>query len=294
MCKASLVNSSSPLNRDACEKRITEKSAVVELAWEKRHPIQHFPSLFACLASPYCTMAGWMLTRGPRTYSICASAGGILPDPLSYWVLVTLPLQIWRLRPWSTGWSRRGLTLVRTWAVGKGDPAHPDDTLGGTLQPSWRTGSIRLLDGCDEEAGGEVQCSWTFDLQWHYCQQCTAINKQHFSHFFWWRLENPVELSASCFLGSSWYLIDNLPLDSLIRFNHKVVASLQGLISAKDVVDRVNLNHNLLITTVNRFCNFLFVWLVVWLWTNGMKEVQTCCTTQLQKNLWAEKSNSFG
>ena len=35
----------------------------------------------------------------------------------------------------------------------KGGPAHPDDTLGATLQPGWRTGSPWLLDRCDEEAG---------------------------------------------------------------------------------------------------------------------------------------------
>ena len=54
----------------------------------------------------------------------------------------------------------------RTGAVGEGDPAHPDDTCGGVLQPTWRTGSSWLLDRCDEEAGREEQYSPIFDLQW--------------------------------------------------------------------------------------------------------------------------------
>ena len=52
-------------------------------------------------------------------------------------------------------------------AVGEGGPAHPDNTCGGTLQPTWRTGSSWLLDCCDEEAGREEQTSPTFDLQCH-------------------------------------------------------------------------------------------------------------------------------
>ena len=39
--------------------------------------------------------------------------------------------------------------------VDEGGPAHPDDTSGGALQPGWSTGSPRLLDRCDEEAGRE-------------------------------------------------------------------------------------------------------------------------------------------
>ena len=53
----------------------------------------------------------------------------------------------------------------RTGAIGKGGPAHPDDTLRRALQPGWRTGSSWLLDRCDEEAGTEEQSSPTFDLQ---------------------------------------------------------------------------------------------------------------------------------
>ena len=53
----------------------------------------------------------------------------------------------------------------RTGIVAEGGTAHPDDTLGGTLQPGWRTGSPWLLDRCDEEAGGEEQSSPTFDLR---------------------------------------------------------------------------------------------------------------------------------
>ena len=49
-------------------------------------------------------------------------------------------------------WQRKG-------TVGEGGPAHPDDTLGGVLQPRWRTGSPWLLDDCDEEAGREEQSS---------------------------------------------------------------------------------------------------------------------------------------
>ena len=41
----------------------------------------------------------------------------------------------------------------RTGIVAEGGTAHPDDTLGGALQPGWRTGSPWLLDCCDEEAG---------------------------------------------------------------------------------------------------------------------------------------------
>ena len=52
----------------------------------------------------------------------------------------------------------------RTGAVGEGGPAHPDDTLRGALQPRWRTGSLWLLDCCDEEAGREEQSSPTVDL----------------------------------------------------------------------------------------------------------------------------------
>ena len=44
-------------------------------------------------------------------------------------------------------------------------PAHPDDTLREVLQPGWRTGSLWLLDRCEEEAGREEQSSLTFDLQ---------------------------------------------------------------------------------------------------------------------------------
>ena len=47
----------------------------------------------------------------------------------------------------------------------EGGTAHPDDTLGGALQPGWRTGSPWLLDRCDEEAGREEQSSPTFDLR---------------------------------------------------------------------------------------------------------------------------------
>ena len=43
----------------------------------------------------------------------------------------------------------------RTGIVAEGGTAHPDDTLGGALQPGWRTGSPWLLDRCDEEAGRE-------------------------------------------------------------------------------------------------------------------------------------------
>ena len=50
-------------------------------------------------------------------------------------------------------------------AVGKGGPAHLDDTLRGAIQPNWRTGSPWLLDHCDEEAGREEQSSPTFDLE---------------------------------------------------------------------------------------------------------------------------------
>ena len=55
----------------------------------------------------------------------------------------------------------------RQWTgnVAEGGTAHPDDTLGGVLQPGWRTGSPWLLDCCDEEAGREEQSSPTFDLQ---------------------------------------------------------------------------------------------------------------------------------
>ena len=53
----------------------------------------------------------------------------------------------------------------RTGAVSEEVPAHSDDTLRGALQPKWRTGSPRLLDHCDEEAGREEQSSPTFDLQ---------------------------------------------------------------------------------------------------------------------------------
>ena len=53
----------------------------------------------------------------------------------------------------------------RTGIVAEGGTAHPDDTLGGALQPGWRTGSPRLLDRCDEEAGREEQSSPTFDLR---------------------------------------------------------------------------------------------------------------------------------
>ena len=49
--------------------------------------------------------------------------------------------------------------------VAEGSTAHPDDTLGGALQPGWRTGSPWLLDRCDEEAGREEQSSPTFDLR---------------------------------------------------------------------------------------------------------------------------------
>ena len=53
----------------------------------------------------------------------------------------------------------------RTGIVAEGGTAHPDDTLGGALQPGWRTGSPWLLDRCDEEAGREEQSSPTFDLR---------------------------------------------------------------------------------------------------------------------------------
>ena len=53
----------------------------------------------------------------------------------------------------------------RTGIVAEGGPAHPDDTLGGVLQPGWRTGSPCLLDRCDEEAWREEQSSPTFDFQ---------------------------------------------------------------------------------------------------------------------------------
>ena len=53
----------------------------------------------------------------------------------------------------------------RTGIVAEGGTAHPDDTLGGALQPGWRAGSPWLLDRCDEEAGREEQSSPTFDLQ---------------------------------------------------------------------------------------------------------------------------------
>ena len=52
-----------------------------------------------------------------------------------------------------------------TGAVGEGGPAHPDDTLRGTLLPRWRTGSPWLLDRSDEEAGREEHSSLIFDLQ---------------------------------------------------------------------------------------------------------------------------------
>ena len=41
-------------------------------------------------------------------------------------------------------------TRQRTGAVGEG--GHTDDTLRGVLQLRWRTGSLWLLDHCDEEA----------------------------------------------------------------------------------------------------------------------------------------------
>ena len=53
----------------------------------------------------------------------------------------------------------------RTGIVTEGGTAHPDDTLGGVLQPGWRTGSPWLLDCGDEEAGREEQSSPTFDLR---------------------------------------------------------------------------------------------------------------------------------
>ena len=53
----------------------------------------------------------------------------------------------------------------RTGIVAEGGTAHPDDTLGGALQPGWRTGSPWLLDRCDKEAGREEQSSPTFDLR---------------------------------------------------------------------------------------------------------------------------------
>ena len=53
----------------------------------------------------------------------------------------------------------------KTGAVGEGGPTHPDDTVRKALQPRWRTGSSRLLDYCDVEAGREEQSSPTFDLQ---------------------------------------------------------------------------------------------------------------------------------
>ena len=43
----------------------------------------------------------------------------------------------------------------RTGAVGKGRPAHPDDTHRGVFQPRWKNGSPWLLNCCDEEAGRE-------------------------------------------------------------------------------------------------------------------------------------------
>ena len=43
----------------------------------------------------------------------------------------------------------------RTGIVAEGGPTHPDDTLGGALQPRWRTESLWPLDRCDEEAGRE-------------------------------------------------------------------------------------------------------------------------------------------
>ena len=64
----------------------------------------------------------------------------------------------------------------RTGIVAEGGTAHPDDTLGGALQPGWRTGSPWLLDRCDEEAGREEQSSPTFDLRCRVSSVVLAIN----------------------------------------------------------------------------------------------------------------------
>ena len=76
-----------------------------------------------------------------------------------------LPVDRRRPQYWTVGGDHSTGPRQRTGIVAERGTAHPDDTLGGALQPGWRTGSPWLLDRCDEEAGREEQSSPTFDLR---------------------------------------------------------------------------------------------------------------------------------
>ena len=97
----------------------------------------------------------------------------------------------------------------RTGAVGEGGPAHPDDTCRGALQPRWRTGSPRLLDCCNEEAGREEQSSPTFDLQLCVSSVVQASNVRTFSTF---ALMTTGAFSQNIRLFSKLLVTDNLSL----------------------------------------------------------------------------------